>query len=295
MTERLLGAPVAERLLGSARARVEALRSAGQAPPTLASVHRDAPGPFSVYLRNQAKTAAAAGVEFRSTPIPASATAETLAALTHDLDADPTVHAILLEHPLAPSLDFGRAVAQIRPAKDADGVTVASLGRLLAGRPVHVPAVARAALAIASYYQIPTARRRVAVIGRSETVGLPLAALLLQRGAAGDATVVVAHSQTPDLGAAIAGCEVVFSCAGRPGLLTRKEVPHGAAVIDVGLTTVPDPSKASGVRMAGDADAASLDGWASALSPVPGGVGPVTVAALMSNAVDSRERVPGDP
>jgi methylenetetrahydrofolate dehydrogenase (NADP+)/methenyltetrahydrofolate cyclohydrolase len=289
VTESLAGAPVAARLLETARGRVEALARAGRSAPTLASVHRDSGGPFSVYLRNQAKAAASAGIGFRPVPVPANAGAEALVSTLRALDADPEVHAVILEHPLPPPLDFGRAVAALRPEKDVDGVTPASLGRLAARRPMNVPAVARAALEVAAHYGIALAGRRVGVVGRSETVGVPLALLLLRKGAGGDATVTVAHSGTPDLAAALSGCQVIFGCAGHPGLLNRAVVPRGAAVIDIGLTTLPDPSRPSGLRMAGDADAASLEGWASALSPVPGGVGPVTVAALMANAVDSRE------
>jgi methylenetetrahydrofolate dehydrogenase (NADP+)/methenyltetrahydrofolate cyclohydrolase len=238
-----------------------------------------------VYLKHQSKAADAVGIRFEPIALPADAGAKELAALTGRLGADPTVDGVLVEHPLPPSFDFLGAVARLPVEKDVDGVGPANLGRLLARRPVQVPAVALAALRVAQHYGIAVAGRRVAVVGRSETVGLPLALLLLGRGPTADATVTVAHSKTPDLAAALLGSEVVFSCAGQPGLLDRSVVPKGAAVIDIGLSTTPDPTRPSGVRIVGDADAASLDGWASALTPVPGGVGPVTVACLMGNAV----------
>ncbi|MCI4361268.1 MAG: bifunctional 5,10-methylenetetrahydrofolate dehydrogenase/5,10-methenyltetrahydrofolate cyclohydrolase, partial [Thermoplasmata archaeon] len=254
-------------------------------PPLLASVHRAETSPFSVYLKNQAKSAEKSGIGFRPVALPASAGAAEVAQTVRDLGAELGVDAVLVEHPLPPALDFFGALAGLDPVKDVDGVGPANLGLLVARRPLHVPAVAVAALRIARHYGLATAGRRIAVVGRSETVGVPLALLLLARGAWGDATVTVVHSKTPNLRAALVGAELIFSCAGAPGLLTRDVVPQGAAVIDIGLSTVPDPSRPSGVRLAGDADAASLDGWASALSPVPGGVGPVTVACLMAAVV----------
>jgi methylenetetrahydrofolate dehydrogenase (NADP+) / methenyltetrahydrofolate cyclohydrolase len=293
MTDRLDGKPVAEELTRQARTAVDRGRAGGLAPPGLASVHRGAATPFAVYLRRQARAAEAAGVAFREAPIPAPETAQSLRTVVAALDADPAVHAILLEHPLPPELDFFSAIRSIRPEKDVDGVGPANLGLLVSRREMHAPAVARGAMAIARHYAVALAGRRVAVIGRSESVGIPLALLLLARGEGADATVTVAHSRTSDLGAALHGVEVIFSCAGHPGLLNRSTVPRGAAVIDVGLSTVPDPARPTGQRVVGDADAGALDGWAGALTPVPGGVGPVTVAQLMVNAVDGWRRQVG--
>ncbi len=292
LTRTLAGRPVAEALLAGARATVDGGVARGRVRPGLVSVHRGAATPFAVYLRQQARAAERAGIDFRSIPLEDGAGARELAEVVRRLDADPAVHAVLLEHPLPPSFDFLGAVSALRPEKDVDGVGPQSLGLLVARRPIHAPAVARGAIAIAEHYRIPL-NRRVAVVGRSETVGVPLALLLLDRAPTRDATVTVAHSRTPDLRAALAGCEVIFSCAGTPGLLTRAVVPEGAAVIDIGLSTVPDPGAPGGMRIAGDADPRSLEGWASDLTPVPGGVGPVTAARLMANAVAGWERLTG--
>ena len=285
MTTSLAGAPVAEVVLDEAREAIRSAPSAPSHPPTLASVHRAETSPFAVYLKNQAKNAERAGLGFRPVALPPTCTAGDLARTVRELSDDPSVDGVLVEHPLPEALDFFRAITGLDPVKDIDGVGAANLGLLVARRPLHVPAVAAAALRIAQHYGIPTAGRRVAVVGRSETVGLPLALMLLARGEGGDATVTVAHSRTPRLADALAGAELIFSCAGSPGLLTRDVVPQGAAVIDVGLSTVADPSKKSGMRIVGDASAESLEGWASALTPVPGGVGPVTVACLMASVV----------
>ncbi|MFY9716537.1 MAG: bifunctional 5,10-methylenetetrahydrofolate dehydrogenase/5,10-methenyltetrahydrofolate cyclohydrolase [Thermoplasmata archaeon] len=283
MTVRLEGAPVAESLHRASRAAVEERGSRSR--PSLVSVHRGVDSPFRFYLRRQAKAAAELGIDFRDDPLAAGDGPEELTERIRALDGDPAVHGVLLEHPLPEPFDFLRSVGPLRAEKDVDGVGPRNLGLLVAQRPVHVPAVAAAALDIARHYRLPVSGARVAVIGRSETVGRPLALLLSARPPGGNATVTLVHSQSPDLRSCLAGVETIFSCVGRPGLLDRSVVPEGAHVIDVGLSSVPDASRSSGVRAVGDADAAALDGWAGSLTPVPGGVGPVTVAELMASTV----------
>jgi methylenetetrahydrofolate dehydrogenase (NADP+) / methenyltetrahydrofolate cyclohydrolase len=284
MTERLEGRPVVEALDAETRA---AIAKAGPqaAPPSLVSVHRDTDSPFRFYLRRQGKGAAAVGVRFREEPMAPNDGRRELRARLTALDGDPGVHAILLEHPLPPPFDFYEAISAIRPEKDVDGVGPANLGRLVAQRPVHVPAVALAAVAVARHYRAPIEGEAVAVVGRSETVGLPLALLLSSRAPGMNASVTVAHSRVHDLAKVLRNARTIFSCVGRPDLLNRSNVPEGAYVIDVGTSSVPDPSKPSGSRSVGDADADALDGWAAGLSPVPGGVGPVTVSELMASTV----------
>ncbi|MFZ0699120.1 MAG: bifunctional 5,10-methylenetetrahydrofolate dehydrogenase/5,10-methenyltetrahydrofolate cyclohydrolase [Thermoplasmata archaeon] len=281
-TQRLEGKPVAEAVDAEVRAAIRSV-PASTRPPTLASVHRGVDSPFRFYLKRQRKAAEALGIRFREEALAPSDGPEELVRRVRALSDDPKVDAVLLEHPLPAPFDFIRAVSGLSPVKDVDGVSPLSLGLLAAQRPLHAPAVARAAIAIARHYGLPLARHRVAVVGRSETVGVPLSMLLLARGV--DATVTIAHSQTGVLAEALKGTSVIFSCAGRPGLLTRANVPIGAAIIDVGLSRVEDALAPGGGRTVGDANAADLEGWAGALTPVPGGVGPVTVAELMGNTV----------
>ncbi len=257
----------------------------------LAAVHLPAEGPFELYRRRQQKSAEALGIRFRDEPLTGARGDPELYERVRALAADPTVHAVIIEHPLPPPYDFHRAVDELPLEKDVDGLSTASLGRLVSSRAVHVPAVARAALRIARHYELVPPGERVAVIGRSETVGLPLAYLLLERGV--DATVTIAHSKTTDLAGALAGARTIFSCVGRPRLLDRSNVPKGAAVIDVGLSSIPDPTRPGKSVAVGDADAAALEGWVRAITPIPGGVGPVTVAELMGNVVDAWARQEG--
>jgi len=286
MTVRLEGKPVAERVDETTRAAVQSLPK-GEPPPCLASVHRGVDSPFRYYLKRQAKAAAALGITFRDEPLaPTDGQSELLDRLAA-LDRDPEVHAVLLEHPLPSPFDFYRAVAALRPAKDVDGVGTANLGRLVAQMPVQVPAVALAAVEIARHYQLPIAGEPVVVLGRSETVGLPLALLLAGKGIGLNATVTIVHSRSRELKPALASARTIFSCVGRPGLLTRELVPEGAFVVDVGVATVPDPARPGSSKTVGDADFAKLDGWAGGVTPVPGGVGPVTVAKLMANTLEA--------
>ncbi len=285
MTERLEGRPVAAAIDAATAERSRR----GGSPPKLVSVHRDVDSPFRFYLKRQAKAASAVGISFEDRGIAPGAAPSVLLDTMRALDAASDVHGVLLEHPLPPPLDFLGAIACLRPEKDVDGVGLDNLGRLVAQRPLHVPAVARAALAIARHYRAPLDGESVAVVGRSETVGLPLALLLAGRNEGVNATVTVAHSRTKALGRALAGARTIFSCVGRPGLLDRSVVPEGAYVIDVGLSSVPDANAPGGSRAVGDANAAALEGWAGGLTPVPGGVGPVTVAELMDGVVRARD------
>lgn len=297
MTARLDGKPVAEKIRTTLRATLDAV-GPGVAPPSLVSVHRGLDSPFRFYLRRQGQAAEQLGIAFRDLALPAGDGPGELEATLRALDRDPSVHGVLVEHPLPAPFDFFRALEELRPEKDVDGVGPRNLGRLIGQRPIHVPAVARAALELARHYRLPLEGERVAVIGRSPTVGLPLAVLLASPPPGGNASVTVLHSKTADLARGLAGVRTVFPCAGRPGLLNRTNVPEGAHVVDVGLSSVPDPERPGTQRAVGDADADALDGWASSLSPVPGGIGPVTVAQLMASTVTAwrilarGERVP---
>ncbi len=284
MTVRLEGKPVAEGIDRTTRSQIQA-ESEGAPPPSLVSLHRGVASPFRLYLKRQGRAAQALGISFREESLGPTDGPGELVARVRSLDRDPSVHGVLLEHPLPPPFDFLRAVEELRPQKDIDGVGPRNLGRLVAQKPVHLPAVALAAFAIAQHYHLPVEGEPVAVVGRSETVGLPLALLLAGRSPGASATVTIVHSKTRDLPRALSDARTIFSCVGRPGLLNRTTVPQGAHVVDVGLSTVPDPDHPGSVRPVGDADAPALDGWAASLTPVPGGVGPVTVAQLMASVV----------
>jgi len=193
------------------------------------------------------------------------------------------VHGILVQLPLPKGLHEGEALEAIDPAKDVDGLHPQNLGRLMIGDPVVVSCTPAGVMAILDHYGIPLAGRHAVVIGRSRLVGKPVAQLLLAR----DATVTMCHSKTPDLPAVARTADVLVVAAGRDGLVGAAHVKPGAAVVDVGINRRPDGS------LAGDVDFAAVAEIAGAITPVPGGVGPTTVAMLMRNTVRACRRQVG--
>jgi methylenetetrahydrofolate dehydrogenase (NADP+)/methenyltetrahydrofolate cyclohydrolase len=292
-TLRWAGKPVAEAREAELRAWVASAPQAGKRTPRLVSIALGEGTPFAVFQRQQRRMAEKLGIAFEALVLPEATPPATLRERLKALDGDPAVHGVILQHPLPPPLDFFELISTLSPEKDIDGVGSGNLGRLVAGRPLQVPSVARAVMSLLAHYRYEVPGKRVTVVGRSETVGLPLALLFLLRGAQGDATVTVAHSRTRELARATKEADLVVTCAGRPGLLTPEMIQPGVAIVDVGLSTRPDPSVPGGVVMAGDANAPRLEGVASALTPVPGGIGPVTVVELMANVLRSWAHLEG--
>ncbi len=282
-TRELLGRPVADELNRGTEERWRKQLKPELSVPCLASIAVGEGSPFHLYQRQQKRAAEKLGLAFRGLLLSADAPRKELEATLRSLDSDPTVHGIILQHPLPPPLDFFSLISEISATKDVDGVGEVNLGRLVERRPLHVPAVALATTEILRHYHIPTSGAHVVVVGRSETVGIPTALLYLGKGPTGDATVTVTHSKTRGLSEILATADIIVSCAGSPGIVHRGNVRKGATVIDVGLAAVEDPNATGGVRMAGDSE--GLAGWAGNLTPVPGGVGPVTVAELLRNTV----------
>ena len=232
------------------------------------------------YVRSLRTATARLGIEFEVSELPPDMAAARIYGELAALSADAAVHGILLQTPLPAGATLPELGAAIDPAKDVDGASPLSLGRLLAGLPAFAPATAQAVLELLDFHGISVAGRRAVVVGRSLVVGKPVAQLLLAR----DATVTVCHSRTPDLAAVTREAEVLVAAAGRPGLITAEHVRPGAVVIDVGTSVTADGS------LTGDVDAASVGEVAGALSPVPGGVGSVTTAQLLLNTVTAAAR-----
>lgn len=277
MTLTLRGAPVAGAILASARAESEALERAGVIP-TLAALRVGEREDDLAYERAILRACEKSGVALRRAALPAGAGADGAAEEIDRLNRDAAVHGILLFRPL-PEQD-ARLCALVSPEKDVDGVTADSMAALYAasaeagGRTAFTaPCTAEACVALLRHYGVPLAGRRVTVVGRSLVVGRPLAMLLLRE----NATVTIAHSRTEDLAAACREAEVVIAAAGKPGLLGAAELRPGQTVVDVGIHVLPDGSLCGDVR----ADEAPV----RALTPVPGGVGPVTSALLCRHTV----------
>jgi methylenetetrahydrofolate dehydrogenase (NADP+)/methenyltetrahydrofolate cyclohydrolase len=230
------------------------------------------------YVRSIASAAAKTGI--RCDVVQAEPEADAIRIRLAELSADPAVHGIILQTPLPAGTSLEDLASAIDPDKDVDGANPVSMGRLCAGLPAFVPATAAAVLALLDHYEIPLAGREAVVVGRSTVVGKPAAQLLLAR----DATVTMCHSRTLDLPGHTLSADVLVVAAGRAGLITAEHVGPGAVVIDVGTNPTADGG------LAGDVDQAAVVGLAGGLTPVPGGVGPVTTALLLRHVVESAAR-----
>ncbi|MFC3835044.1 MULTISPECIES: bifunctional methylenetetrahydrofolate dehydrogenase/methenyltetrahydrofolate cyclohydrolase FolD [Deinococcus] len=275
----LAGPPAATAVIAAAARQAATL----ERPPHLVIV-RVGDDPASVsYVRGKAKKAGESGLRSTVHALPETTPSADLLALVASLNADPDVHGILVQLPLPPHIAEEPVLAAIDPDKDVDGLHPMNIGRLWSGRPTLAPCTPAGVMALLEHYGVPVAGRRAVIVGRSQLVGRPLAGLLL----AADATVTVAHSRTRDLGAVTREADILVAAVGRAHLITPDMVKPAAVVIDVGINrVVGDDGKA---HLTGDVhpDVAAV---ASALTPVPGGVGPMTVAQLMANTVQAARR-----
>ena len=276
---RIDGTAIAREVRAEVARRAARLASAGQVPGLAVILVGDDPA-SQVYVRNKVKACAEAGIRSIQETYPADLAEAALLARIAALNADDTVHGILVQMPLPPQISAQRVIEAIAAGKDVDGYSVESAGRLLAGLPGFKPCTPWGCMKLIESTGIALRGKHAVVIGRSNTVGKPMALMLLQA----DATVTVCHSRTPDLGAHTRQADVVVAAVGRAGTLTAGMVKPGAVVIDVGMNR-----DAEG-RLCGDVDFAGVAQVAGAITPVPGGVGPMTIAMLLSNTVDAAER-----
>jgi methylenetetrahydrofolate dehydrogenase (NADP+)/methenyltetrahydrofolate cyclohydrolase len=266
----LSGRQLARELRADVAARAAALTKEGR-QPRLAVVTANDDGGSAAYVRSLANAAARDGI---ACDVARTTTAAGITATLAQLADDPEVHGIILQTPLPEGASLAGLAAAIPPAKDVDGASPESIGRLVAGLPAFAPATAEAVLTLLDHYRVELRGRHAVVVGRSVVVGKPAAHLLLDR----HATVTICHSRTPDLRAITRQADVLVVAAGRAGLIGPGHVSPGTTVIDVGTNPTPDGG------LAGDVDPA-VAGVAGALTPVPGGVGPVTTALLLSHVV----------
>ena len=257
------------------RAEIEAL---GNPHVCLATVLVGDDKPSQLYVKSKHKKAAEAGMVSQHVELPATASQAEVEAAVRALAADPAVHGILVQIPLPAGLDEEAVLDLIPPAKDVDGLTTASMGRLLRNREGHIPCTPKGVLRLLERYGIATSGQRAVVIGRSTLVGLPLAVLLARKGI--DATVTLAHSRTKDLIEVCRDADIVIGAAGIARIITAEHVKPGATVIDVGVSRTE-----SGI--VGDVDFEAVQAIAGAITPMPGGTGPMTIACLLENTLEA--------
>jgi methylenetetrahydrofolate dehydrogenase (NADP+)/methenyltetrahydrofolate cyclohydrolase len=248
-------------------------------PPGLAVILVGADPASRIYVANKEKTCVALGMKSIRADLPAETAEAALLAKIYALNEDPEVDAILVQLPLPKGISEQRALDAIAPSKDPDGLTIENLGRLFAGRARVAPCTPWGVMAILAHYRIPVAGKRAVVVGRSNIVGKPMAQLLLDA----NATVTICHSKTEDLEARTREADLVVVAAGKARFLGRSAFKLGATVIDVGMHR-PASGPFAG-KVCGDVRFEELDGWVSAATPVPGGVGPMTIQMLMENAL----------
>ena len=245
-----------------------------------------------LYVRMKGKAADKAGFMSRNMVLPPATTEEELLGVIAGLNADPEVHGILVQLPLPDHIAEAAVIDAISPDKDVDGFHAVNTGRLSAGdRDVLAPCTPAGVIEMLVRSGYDPAGKHVVVVGRSNIVGKPLAQLLLRRGRGGDATVTVAHSKTPDLGALTRLADILVAAVGRAELITADMVKPGAVVIDVGVNRVDDPSREKGYRVVGDVAFDEVSEVAEAITPVPGGVGPMTITMLLANTLEAARRL----
>ncbi len=247
----------------------------------------------AVYVHNKTRACREAGIVSETFQLDASITEESLVGWVRRLNSDPRFHGILVQLPLPASIDERTVVMSMDPAKDVDGLHPLNGGRLLNGSPRFVPATPAGIQQMLVRSGHSPSGKHVVVCGRSDIVGKPLAALLMQKAEHANATVTICHTGTPDLGAMTRQADILVAAIGRAKAIGAEMVKPGAAVIDVGINRVEDPSASRGYRLVGDVDFVGVSQVAGAISPVPGGVGPMTVAMLLVNTLRAAQHSAG--
>jgi methylenetetrahydrofolate dehydrogenase (NADP+)/methenyltetrahydrofolate cyclohydrolase len=237
----------------------------------------------ATYVASKGKACEAMGFDHRDYRLTAETTESELLSLVQKLNDDPLVDGILVQLPLPSHLDEKSIIHAIRPDKDVDGLHPVNVGRLMLGDPSFVACTPAGVMRILDYYKIETKGKEVVVVGRSNIVGKPMAALMIQKGR--DATVTICHSRTEDLVSHTKKADILIAAIGKPHAITKEMVKNGAVVIDVGINRVVDTSKKRGYRLVGDVDYEGVSTICSAITPVPGGVGVMTIAMLMENTL----------
>ena len=277
------GKQVSASIQESLKLKVASLKNEGKKTPHLAAVLVGHNGASETYVNAKVKSCAEIGYKSTLLRLEDSVSENRLLSLIGDLNKDPDVDGILVQLPLPKHISEERVIMTIFPAKDVDGFHPVNAGKMVQGAPAFVSATPHGIMLLLEYYKIETKGKQAAVIGRSNIVGRPMSILLSSNGYPGNSTVTLCHSHTHNLKEICLCSDIIVAALGRPGFVTADMVKEGAVIIDVGITRIPDASKKSGFALKGDVDFARVSPKCSYITPVPGGVGPMTIAALMKN------------
>jgi methylenetetrahydrofolate dehydrogenase (NADP+) / methenyltetrahydrofolate cyclohydrolase len=287
------GKAIAQKINDQTQIKAGILRKHGITPGLAVVLVGEHP-PSVFYVRSKDKISRDLGFYSRKIELPAETSEADLLNLVAELNQDQSIHGILVQSPLPPHIDEAKVVLALNPAKDVDGFHPVNVGKLAMGDPTAlVPCTPLGCQRLLTETGIETAGAHVVVAGRSMLVGKPMALLLMRKGPGGDATVTVAHSRSRDLSAIIRSADIVIAAIGRPEFIRAGDVRDGAVVIDVGTSRIDDSTKPRGYRIVGDVAFDEVAPKCRAITPVPGGVGPMTIAMLMANTVTACQRLTG--
>jgi len=271
-------------------AQVSVMKQQNKRTPHLAAVLVGTNGASMTYVGAKVKACQLVGFESTLIELSAETTEAQLLNKIEELNNNPEIDGFIVQLPLPKHIDEQKVLMAVDPDKDVDGFHPMNVGRLTLDLPTFISATPYGIMELLERYEIPTSGKHVVVIGRSHIVGRPMSILMSQKRAAGNATVTIAHSRTTNLAALTKEADIIVAALGIPEFLKADMVKKGAVVIDVGITRVPDASKKRGYRIAGDVDFESVAEKASHITPVPGGVGPMTIAMLLKNTLLACER-----
>lgn len=271
-------------------AAVSKLKNQGNRAPHLAAILVGTNGASMTYVGAKVKACELVGFDSTLIDLPEETTEETLLAQIHALNDNPAIDGFIVQLPLPKHIDEQKVLMAVHPDKDVDGFHPMNVGRMALDLPTFLPATPYGIMELLERYKVPTSGKQVVVIGRSHIVGRPMSILMSQKRPAGDATVTIAHSRTTNLAELTLKADIVVAALGIPEFLTAEMVKPGAVIIDVGITRVPDETKKRGYRIAGDVHFESVAEKASYITPVPGGVGPMTIGMLLKNTLLACER-----
>ena len=292
MADIISGKTIRDQILEELRPEVERLTNAGT-QPCLAVILVGSDPASQVYVGSKRRTSEQLGMRSLSHDLPATTTQEELEALIRQLNDDPTVHGILCQLPLPDELNEVRVIQTLSPDKDVDGLQPSNAGLIAMGTPKFISCTPYGVLQLLKRSGVQTSGSHAVVLGRSNLFGRPMATLLSSKG--WDATVTTCHSRTRDLPSVTSQADILIAALGRPEFVTAEMVKPGAVVIDVGINRIEDASAPKGSRLVGDVAYGPVSEIASAITPVPGGVGPMTIAMLMVNTVNSARWQQGLP
>ncbi len=289
MTAKIIdGKAVAAEIRREIADRVKALKAKGVTPGLVVVLVGEDPA-STVYVRNKVKACEDVGVLSENIRLPAATPEKDLVDLVKKLNADPTWHGILVQMPLPKGIDESKIINTITPEKDVDAFHPYNVGKLLIGEPIFMPCTPAGVQQLLVRNGHDQKGKHVVVCGRSNIVGKPMAAILIQKRAGANATVTLVHTGTKDLASITRQADILIAAAGSPYMIKADMVREGAVVIDVGVNRVNDPGSPKGWKLAGDVDFDAVKEKAAAITPVPGGVGPMTITMLLQNTVKAAE------